>query len=327
MSAVDLVAGEGEFARVTEPFRRELMAHCYRMLGSVHDAEDIVQETYLRAWRSYGGFENRSSVRTWLYRIATNACLTALQHHSRRVLPSALGAPADDPYAEPVSAGPDVAWLQPIPTAWVSSASDDPAAVVASRESLRLALIASMQHLPAQQRAVLVLREVLAFPAAEVATMLGISVAAVKSALQRARARIKEAAPTADDVVEPTEPQARALLEQYIAAFENADSSMLEKALRQDAALEMVGSRTWFAGRKTCLPFIATQVLGSPGDWRMLAIDANGQPAAAAYRRGEDGSLHAFGIAVLTVTATGITRIVVFEDPGLVTMFDLPQVG
>jgi RNA polymerase sigma-70 factor (ECF subfamily) len=327
MSAVDLTASDEEFARVTEPFRRELMAHCYRMLGSVHDAEDIIQETYLRAWRSYGGFENRSSVRTWLYRIATNACLTALQHHSRRVLPSALGGPADDPYAEAVAAGPDVAWLQPISTASVSSASDDPAAVVASRESLRLALIASMQHLPAQQRAVLVLRDVLTFPAAEVATMLGISIPAVKSALQRARARIKEAAPTADDVIEPTEPQARALLEQYIAAFENADASMLEKALRQDAALEMVGSRTWFAGRKTCLPFIATQVLGSPGDWRMLAIDANGQPAAAAYRRGEDGSLHAFGIAVLTVTATGITRIVVFEDPGLVTMFDLPQVG
>jgi RNA polymerase sigma-70 factor, ECF subfamily len=327
MSAVDLTASDEEFARVTEPFRRELMAHCYRMLGSVHDAEDIVQETYLRAWRSYGGFENRSSVRTWLYRIATNACLTALQHRSRRALPSALGGPADNPYVEPVAAGPEVAWLQPIPTAWVSSPSDDPAAVVALRESLRLALIASMQHLPAQQRAVLVLRDVLAFPAAEVATMLGISVPAVKSALQRARARIKAAAPTADDVIEPTEPQARALLEQYIDAFEHADPSMLEKALRQDAALEMVGSRTWFAGRKTCLPFIATQVLGSPGDWRMLAIDANGQPAAAAYRRGEDGSLHAFGIAVLTVTATGITRIVVFEDPGLVTMFDLPQIG
>jgi RNA polymerase sigma-70 factor (ECF subfamily) len=150
------------------------------------------------------------------------------------------------------------------------------------RESLRLALIASMQHLPAQQRAVLVLREVLAFPAAEVATMLGISVPAVKSALQRARARIKAAAPTADDVIEPTEPQARALLEQYIDAFEHADPSMLEKALRQDAALEMVGSRTWFAGRKTCLPFIATQVLGSPGDWRMLAIDANGEARTGA---------------------------------------------
>src|ERR1700726_2221668 len=317
-----------EFAILFAPYRRELLVHCYRMLGSVHDAEDIVQETYLRAWRSYRGFENRSSVRTWLYRIATNACLTALQHRSRRVLPSALGGPADNPYAAPDSAGPEVAWLQPIPTSWVSSASDDPAAVIASRESLRLALIASLQHLPAQQRAVLMLRDVLAFPAAEVAAMLGISISAVKSALQRARARIKEAAPTADDdIIEPTEPQARALLEQYIAAFENADPSMLENALRQDAALEMVGSRTWFAGRTTCLPFIATQALGSPGDWRMLPIDANGQPAAAAYRRGEDGSLHAFGIAVLTVTATGITRIVVFEDPGLVTMFDLPQIG
>jgi RNA polymerase sigma-70 factor (ECF subfamily) len=326
MSTADLVTSDEEFARVTEPFRHELLAHCYRMLGSVHDAEDVVQETYLRAWRSYGGFENRSSVRTWLYRIATNACLTALQNRSRRALPSALGDPADDPHAAPVMAGPDVAWLQPIPTAWVSSPSDDPAAVVALRESLRLALIASMQHLPAQQRAVLMLRDILAFPATEVAAMLGISIPAVKSALQRARARLKEAAPSADDVVEPTEPQARALLEQYIAAFENADPSMLEEALRHDAALEMVGSRTWFAGRRTCLPFIATYVLGSPGDWRMHAIDANGQPAAAAYRRGEDGILHAFGIAVLTVTATGITRIVVFDDPGLVTMFGLPQI-
>jgi RNA polymerase sigma-70 factor (ECF subfamily) len=326
MSTADLVASDEEFARVTEPFRRELLAHCYRMLGSVHDAEDVVQETYLRAWRSYGGFENRSSVRTWLYRIATNACLTALQNRSRRALPSALGDPTDDPHAAPVMAEPDVAWLQPIPTAWVSSPSDDPAAVVALRESLRLALIASMQHLPAQQRAVLMLRDILAFPATEVADMLGISIPAVKSALQRARARLKEAVPRADDVVEPTEPQARALLAQYIAAFENADPTMLEEALRHDAALEMVGSRTWFAGRRTCLPFIATYVLGSPGDWRMLAIDANGQPAAAAYRRGEDGSLHAFGIAVLTVSATGITRIVVFDDPGLVTMFGLPQI-
>ncbi|MDT5068891.1 MAG: polymerase sigma-70 factor, subfamily [Mycobacterium sp.] len=326
MSAVDLTTSDEEFARVTQPFRHELLAHCYRMLGSAHDAEDIVQETYLRAWRSYGGFENRSSVRTWLYRIATNACLTAMQHRSRRELPSELGGPADDPHVAPALAGPDVAWLQPIPTAWVSSPSDDPAAVVALRESLRLALIASMQHLPAQQRAVLMLRDILAFPAAEVATMLDISIPAVKSALQRARARLKEAAPRADDVVEPTEPQARALLEQYIAAFENADPALLEEALRHDAALEMIGSRTWFSGRTTCLPFIATYVLGSPGDWRMLAIEANGQPAAAAYHRGESGSLHAFGIAVLTVTATGITRIVVFDDPGLVTMFDLPQI-
>ena len=310
-----------EFVRDTEPFRRELVAHCYRMLGSAQDAEDVVQETYVRAWRGYGDFENRSSVRTWLYKIATNACLTALSHSSRRVLPSGLGAPSDNPRADPLLA-PDLPWLQAIPDAWV----DDPAAVVASRESLRLALIASLQHLPSQQRAVLLLRDVLAFPAAEVAAMLGISTAAVKSALQRARARMRDVAPVADEVIEPTEPRARDLLERYIAAFENADTTLLEEALRHDAALEVVGSRTWFAGRTTCLPYL-TGIVGVPGDWRMVAVGANGQPTAAAYRRDQDGVLRAFGIAVLEVTQSGIARIVVFGDPGLVTLFGLPLVG
>jgi RNA polymerase sigma-70 factor (ECF subfamily) len=313
-----------DFIRDTEPFRRELLAHCYRMLGSAHDAEDAVQETYLRAWRGYQDFESRSSVRTWLYRIATNACLTALAHSSRRVLPSGIGARADDPRAEPELA-PEVAWLQAIPDAWVSTV-DDPAALVASRESLRLALVASLQHLPAQQRAVLLLRDVLAFPAAEVATMLDVSVTAVKSALQRARTRMKDVAPSADEIIEPTEPRARELLALYMAAFEKADTAMLEEALRHDAALEMVGSRTWFAGRATCLPYLAGGVLGLPGDWRMMAIAANGQPAAAAYHRDEDGVMRAFGIAVLEVTAAGIARIVVFGDPGLVTLFGLPLV-
>jgi RNA polymerase sigma factor (sigma-70 family) len=191
------------------------------MLGSLHDAEDVVQETYLRAWRSYDEFENRSSVRTWLHRIATNACLTELQHRRRRVLPSGLGGPSDDPHTEPAPTGPAVAWLQPIPDAVVDPATDDPAAVVASRESLRLALVASLQHLPAQQRAVLLLRDVLAFPAAEVAAMLGTTVAAVKSTLQRARATMKDAAPAPDEITEPREPRARELLAQYIAAFES----------------------------------------------------------------------------------------------------------
>jgi RNA polymerase sigma-70 factor (ECF subfamily) len=314
-----------EFARDTEPFRRELIAHCYRMLGSLDDAEDVVQETYLRAWRSYDEFENRSSVRTWLHRIATNACLTALQHRSQRLLPSGLGEPSDDPHTPPVPAGPATAWLQPIPDAVLDPAANDPAAVVVSRESLRLALVASLQHLPAQQRAVLLLRDVLAFPATEVAAMLGTTVAAVKSALQRARATMRDAAPAPDEITEPSEPRARELLAQYIAAFENADAAALERVLRQDAALEMVGSRTWFVGRTSCLPYLATYVLGSPGDWRMLAIIANSQPAAAAYRRGADGALRAFGIAVLTVTSTGIARIVVFGDPDLVTAFGLPE--
>ena len=213
-------------------------------------------------------------------------------------------------------------WLQVIPDSWV----DDPAAVDTSPESLRLALVASLQHLPAQQRAVLLLRELLAFPAADVAAMLDISVVAVKSALQRARARMQDVAPRADDVIEPTEPRARELLEKYMTAFENADTALLEEALRHDAALEMVGSRTWFAGRATCLPYLAG-VVGVQGDWRMVAVAANSQPGAAAYRRDDDGVLRAFGIAVLDVTATGIARIVVFGDPGLVTLFGLPLVS
>jgi len=165
----------------------------------------------------------------------------------------------------------------------------------------------------------------MAFPATEVAAMLGTTAAAVKSALQRARATMRDAAPAPDEITEPNEPRARELLAQYIAAFENADAAALERVLRHDAALEMVGSRTWFVGRTTCLPYLATYVLGSPGDWRMLAIIANGQPAAAAYRRGADGALQAFGVAVLTVTSTGIARIVVFGDPDLVTAFGLPE--
>jgi RNA polymerase sigma-70 factor (ECF subfamily) len=315
--------GRGEFARSTDPFRRELLAHCYRMLGSIDDAEDLVQETYLRAWRSYEGFEGRSSVRTWLYQIASNACLTALQQRARRPLPSGLGGPGQDPGADP-GAGTDVAWLQPIPDALVTPESADPAAIAAARESLRLALIASFQYLPPRQRAVLILREVLAFPAADVARMLGTSTAAVKSTLQRARARLHEVAPAADQVTEPGEPEARALLDQYIEAFETADAAALARLLRQDATLELPPSAAWFAGRDAIAGAVAG--LGSPGDWQMLPVAANGQPAAAAYLRGSDGCYRAYGIVVLTVTSTGIARIVVFADAGLFAWFGLPQV-
>jgi RNA polymerase sigma-70 factor, ECF subfamily len=312
-----------EFARLAEPFRRELLAHCYRMLGSLDEAEDLVQETYLRAWRSYGGFEGRSSLRVWLYRIATNVCLTAMEHRGRRPLPSGLGGPSEDPDEAPAGAGPDITWLQPFPDALVTPESADPAAIVASRESLRLALVASLQYLPARQRAVLILREVLAFRAAEVATMLDTTTAAVKSTLQRARARLDEvgaAGLAMEQVGEPDDPRARALLDGYITAFENADASALERVLREDATLEMLPSRTWFAGRRTCMRYV-TRFLGTPGDWRMVPVIANGQPAAVAYLRGEDGIHREFGVAVLTTTPTGIARIVVFGDPDLSARF------
>jgi RNA polymerase sigma-70 factor (ECF subfamily) len=260
-------------------------------------------------------------VRYWLYRIATNACLTALQQRGRRALPSGLGGPADDPDAPPGPAEPGTAWLEPIPDASVTPESGDPAAIVVAREWLRLALMASLQYLPARQRAVLLLREVLGFPAAEIASMLGTSTAAVKSTLQRGRARLDEAAPAPERIIEPTEPRARELLGQYIAGFENADITALEKALRADAAIEMVGTRTWFSGRVTCLRYLA-HVIGSPGDWRMVPTLANGQPAGIASYRGS-----AYGLGVLTVTPAGISRIIVFGGgPDLVAKFGFPPV-
>src|SRR5881397_1214591 len=191
-----------DFLRQADPYRRELLAHCYRMLGSVHDAEDLVQETYLRAWRSYDRFEGRSSLRTWLHTIATRACLTALESRSKRPLPTGLGNPSGDPTDDLVQRT-EVPWLEPVPDALVGAEGSDPAAIVTSRESIRLALIAALQHLPPRQRAVLILRDVLQWRAAEVAKLLDTTTTAVNSVLQRARAQLHDAAPTEDETVEP----------------------------------------------------------------------------------------------------------------------------
>ncbi len=319
-----LAAGDRQFVAETEPFRRELLAHCYRMMGSADDAEDLVQETYLRAWRGYGQFERRSSVRTWLYRIATNACLNALEGASRRVLPSGLYDPESDLQAAPALAGPGVSWLQPIPDSLLTGESADPAVIVAARETLRLALVASWQLLPGLQRAVLILRDVLGFPAAEVAAMLGTTTTAVKSALQRARRRLREASPASEAVTEPAQPRARELLEQYIAAFENADAVALERLLCDEATLEAAPLRTWLAGCRSCVPYLRTHVLGAPGDWRMLPTSANGQPAAVCYLRGGDGGYQAYGVVVLTVSTAGIVAIRSFGDPALAARFGFP---
>ncbi len=315
------------FTAESERLRRELLAHCYRMVGSVHEAEDLLQETYLRAWRSYARFEGRASMRSWLYTIATNVCLTALEPRRIRMLPSGLAGPdgGSDRPPRPVAPG-EVSWLEPMPDAWIAPAADEPPAVVVERESLRLALIASLQHLPARQRAILLLRDVLAFSAAETAEVLGTTTAAVKSGLQRARARLDELDPEPEELLEPTDQRARALLDAYIAAFERSDAGLLEHVLRADATLEATPFRDWQAGRATCIHVLDAYVLGAPGDWRLLATTANGQPAAAVYRRDAEGALRADGAVVLAATATGVSRVVKFHDPALVLAFGFPRV-
>jgi RNA polymerase sigma-70 factor (ECF subfamily) len=316
--------GSAEFARLTDPFRAELLAHCYRMLGSVHDAEDQVQETMLRAWRSFGQFEGRASLRTWLYRIATNACLRAIETRRRRPLPSGLGQPGENPAGPMAAARPEVPWLEPFPDALLHSDPADPASVAASRAGIRLAFIAALQYLPARQRAVLILRDVLGWRAAEVAELLGTTATATNSALQRARAQLQQVAPDQDELREPADPGDLALLDRYAAAFENADIAALTGLLRDDAVLEMPPLPAWFTGPEPIGLFLRAHVLRQPGDFRMLPVAANGQPALAGYRRGPDGAYHANAIEVLTISASRITHIAAFLDPSLFPAFALP---
>jgi RNA polymerase sigma-70 factor, ECF subfamily len=312
-----------DFLQVTGPYRRELLAHCYRMLGSVHDAEDLVQETYLRAWRSYHGFEGRSSLRTWLYRIATNVCLTALDSRARRPLPTGLGAPSSDPGA-PLVEQVEVPWLEPVPDALIGGASD-PATIAETRASVRLALIAALQHLPPRQRAVLVLRDVLRLRAAEVADVLDTSVAAVNSSLQRARAQLEEAGLTEDDIVEPTDPAQRELLDRYARALEDKDIGSIVTLFTKDAVWEMPPFTGWYQGPQDIGRLIDTQCPGEPGGMRMVATEANGQPAFALYMRQPDGSWHAFQLQVVTLAPAGISHMTVFFDLRLFTTFGLPM--
>jgi RNA polymerase sigma-70 factor, ECF subfamily len=319
------MADDGEFVRLTDPYRSELLVHCYRMLGSLDEAEDLVQEVYLRAWRSFDRFEGRASLRTWLHRIATNVCLTGLGARGRRPLPSGLGAPDADPEPPLGPARPEIGWLQPLPGGWAAGAAHggDPAAVVASRAGVRLALIAALQHLTARQRAVLILRDVLGWRAAEVAETLGTSTVAVKSLLQRAREQIERLAPEEDGVAEPDDPGVRALLDQYSAAFENADAAALADLLTQDATLEMPPFTAWFAGRDHVARFAAAHIFTGPGDMRLFPVSANGQPALAAYHRDMDGVHRPHCVQVLTVSDGGVAGIVAFLDPALFPRFGL----
>ena len=324
MSAVPEGAGPGqaagaEFVARAASFRGELTAHCYRMLGSAHDAEDAVQETYLRGWRGYDAFEDRASLRTWLYRIATRACLRALENRNRRALPSGLAAPTTDPHAA-LDAAPDAGWIEPFPDSWWTP--PEPEAAVVGRQSLRLALVAALQELPARQRAVLILRDVVRFSAAEVAELLDTTPTAVHSALQRARAHLAAVGPTEDALTEPADPARRVLVVRYAAAFERADVAALTRLLRDDVRLEMPPLRAWFAGRAAVTAFLGARVLGTPGALRMVPIGANGQPALAAYR--DDGHVHAHALHVLEVDGDAVSAITVFLGADLFGPFGLP---
>ncbi|MFB8271271.1 sigma-70 family RNA polymerase sigma factor [Streptomyces sp. NPDC055955] len=298
-----------------EPYRGELVVFCYRMMGSFHEAEDLVQETLLRAWKARDRYAPaRASVRTWLYRIATNACLTALEGHSRRPLPSGLGMPSDDPGAALVPAL-DVPWLEPFPDARFD---------VEVRADLRLAWVAAVQVLPARQRAVLVLREVLAFTAAEVAEQLGTTVAAVNSALQRARAALAGVG-DAGAVTEPDDPEVQAVIQRYIQAFEATDVPALVRLLAEDAVLEMPPVPLWYRGSQDYGRFLERVfAMRGPG-WGMRALTSNGQPALAAYAPEPGGGHRLHTLQVFTVTGGRIAHNVVFADPCVLDVFELPR--
>ncbi|MCU1615370.1 MAG: rpoE [Frankiales bacterium] len=312
-----------DLTAAAEPLRRELVVHCYRMLGSVPEAEDAVQETMLRAWRAWDRYdESRASVRTWLYKIATNVCLTALEGRARRPLPAGLGARSTDPDA-PLHPDFEVPWLQPLPDAYLHRDRRDPADRVTERHSVRLALVAALQLLPPRQRAVLVLRDVLAFSAAEVAAQLETSTASVNSALQRARATLADAAPSEEELTDPDDVSVRATVERYVRAFEAADVAALVRLLTADVVLEMPPVPLWYRGPEDYGRFIARVFAMRGSGWRMLPLGANGQPALAAYAPETDGSLRLHTLQVLTVSRQGIEHNVVFQDPGVFSAFGL----
>jgi RNA polymerase sigma-70 factor, ECF subfamily len=316
------------FGRLIDPYRSELHAHCYRMLGSVHDAEDALQETLLRAWRGLARFEARSSLRSWLYRIATNACLRAVERRPMRVLPIDYGPATADPHVfdEPIV---ESVWVEPYPDANLADEVAGPEARYEQRESVELAFIAALQHLPAQQRAVLILRDVLGFTGAEVADVLETSADAVYSALQRAHDTVDKRLPEqsqqatlrslGDDGLSE-------IVEAFVDAWERADVDALAARLAEDAALTMPPRPTWFRGREAIAAFLRERPLSRAGRWRVVSTSANGQPAFGHYEW--DAEADAFvphAVSVLTLEGDRIREITAFLDPAALAGLDLPS--
>ncbi len=307
------------FDRSLEPFRAELLAYCYRMLGSSRDAEDLVQDTYVRAWRARDQYdETRSSLRTWLYRIASNACLTALDVRGRRPLPSGLVA-ASDPRG-PLVPGENVSWLQPLPDSMLDAG--DPARTSVDRSSLRLAFVGALQLLSARQRGALILRDVLGFSASEAADILGTTVASVNSSLQRARARLSESGLRPERLDEPSAPEQRARVDRYMQAFMRADIEAIKRLLTADVLMEMPPMINWFVGPDNYGAFMEWVFEKGGTEWHLQAVEANGQPGFAAYGRVGDG-YELRTLQIFTVTADGISRNSVFRDDEVFASFGL----
>jgi RNA polymerase sigma-70 factor (ECF subfamily) len=316
-----------EFEAAVERHRREIQVHCYRMLGSLSDAEDLTQETFLRAWKGRAGFEGRASVRTWLYRIATNACLDVLARRPRRVLPDQLG-PSGEPDG-PLAAA-DLPWLEPYPDRLLDAPTPD--SVVVERETLELAFLAAVQYLPPRQRAVLVLRDVLGWSAKDTAESLETSVASANSALQRARATLRERLPArrADWTAGAPKAEEAALLKRFIAAYEEGDPSAVARLLHEDAQAVMPPYSLWFGTRGAIIRALSLSMdPASPsclGRFRMVPTQANRQPAVATYlRRAGETDYRWFGVTLLTIDQGLVTAMAAFES-ATAAPWGLPEV-
>jgi RNA polymerase sigma-70 factor (ECF subfamily) len=333
---VDPAATTGDssvFSSLIEPYRRELQVHCYRLLGSLQDAEDLVQETMLRAWQHFDTFKGHASLRTWLYTIATNACLDTLRKRPPRTLPAAA-SPAINPLTPIAQAPAESIWLEPFPDLWLAEVTDTPEARYSRRESVSLAFLAVLQLLPPRQRAILLLSDVLDWRASEVAHLLSTSVSAVNSALHRARVTLANNYHTEKQERMQLSSADRAtseLLSRYVKAWETDDVAGLVALLKEEATMSMPPSPSWLWGREAIRVFLISTTFGSQlqTQWRLYATAANGQPAFVVYRADEPhGSSRAFGIQVLTLEGSAATRhiaeVTTFTVPSLVTSFGFP---
>jgi RNA polymerase sigma-70 factor, ECF subfamily len=318
---------DSAFTRLVEPLRRELHAHCYRMLGSTHDADDALQDALLRAWRGVSRFEGRSSLRSWLYTVATRTCLDTVERRGKRALPVDLG-PSSDRAVVGDAPLADVAWLGPYPDASLSSGPASPDARYEQREAVELAFVAALQHLPGNQRAALLLFEVLGFSAAEIATAMDTSIASVNSALQRARRIVAEKVPSVSQqqtLRRIDDARLRAIVADYSAALERGDADALIALLTEDVTWSMPPLPHWYRGLEAVTDFAIQVPLTGCGSWRHIPTTANGQPALGCYLWNDNADAHlGWSITVLTLRGDQIAELTTFIGPHHFAPFGLP---